>query len=166
MNLRLLITEECNRACAGCCNNDFDLKNLPIVNMFKGYAKIIITGGEPMLYPNRVKQVIKEIRYQNPTAKIIMYTAKSKRASSLVDMLELLDGITLTLHEQYDFFPFITLYNMINDRQLTYKMLRLNVFSNVDILPNIYEFKNWKIKDNIEWIKDCPLPINEVLMRL
>ena len=25
---------------------------------------------------------------------------------------------------------------------------------------------NWKIKDNIVWIKDCPVPTNEVLMRL
>ena len=80
MNLRLIITEECNRSCVGCCNNDFNLKNLPIVNMFKNYDKVIITGGEPMLYPDRVKQVISEVRLQNPEAKIIMCTAKSKKS--------------------------------------------------------------------------------------
>lgn len=166
MNLRLLIAEKCNRTCEGCCNNDFDLKNLPTTNNYKGYDKIIITGGEPRLYPELVKQVIFEVREQNPTAKIIMYTAKSKRASDLMDILELLDGITLTLHEQYDVFPFVNLYNLINHRQLGYKILRLNVFSNVDISPHLWKIKNWKIKSNIEWMKNCPVPTNEVLMRL
>jgi len=163
--LRLIITEDCNRSCPGCCNNDFNIQALPLCTSFENYDTIMLTGGEPMLYQNRIQYLIEIIRKQNPTCKIIMYTAKTKRQSDLAGILTLLDGITITLHEQYDVEPFKVFDELIDCSKFKQKSLRLNVFKNVNIngmiLNNI-----WTIKPNIEWIKDCPLPENEVLMRV
>ena len=43
------------------------------------------------------------------------------------------------------------------------KSLRLKVFKGVDVSG--IDLSLWDVKDNIEWIKDCPLPEDEVLMR-
>lgn len=73
--LRLLLFEKCNRNCKGCCNKQWDLSKLPIENDFTGYKLIILTGGEPLLEPDLVKNVIRMIRNKTD-AKIILYTAK------------------------------------------------------------------------------------------
>ena len=49
--LRLLLFEECNRSCPGCCNRDWDLQPLPVCYDLPPYRIILLTGGEPMLYP-------------------------------------------------------------------------------------------------------------------
>ena len=49
MKLRLLVTEECNRHCPGCCNNNWDLKSLSVCKSYRDYEQILITGGEPLL---------------------------------------------------------------------------------------------------------------------
>lgn len=162
-NLRLVIFEECNRSCEGCCNKDFNIPSYPQVESFAGYKKIILTGGEPMLKPELVVDTCKRIR-QETDAPIVMYTAKSKRVFDLISMLHILDGVTLTLHEPYDVKPFSELSTLMRDLNITGKTLRLNVFSNVDITD--VDTSGWSVKDNIEWIKDCPLPNSEVLMRL
>lgn len=43
--LRLLLHEECNRNCKGCCNKDWDLNALEIEDDFTDYDEILITGG-------------------------------------------------------------------------------------------------------------------------
>ena len=44
------------------------------------------------------------------------------------------------------------------------KSFRLNVFKGVDI-SKLNTF-GWKVKDEIEWIKNCSLPEDEVFMQL
>ena len=161
-NLRLLLFSECNRSCEGCCNNDWDLTSIDICKSFQGYDKIILTGGEPMLNPALVIDTAARIRKET-NSEIIMYTAKSKRALDLVAVLHILDGITLTLHEPYDVKPFIELNNILLKMGLE-KSLRLNVFAGIDISG--IDLSLWKVKEGIEWIKDCPLPETEVFMRL
>lgn len=162
--LRLVMFEQCNRSCEGCCNNDWDLNGLDVCDSFEGYDMIMLTGGEPMLKPDLVIETAERIR-QNSMAKIILYTAKSRRALDLIAVMHWLDGLTLTLHEQYDVEAFIQLNKLIQrSPSLFCKDLRLNVFSNVDIDGLNTRF--WQVKDGIEWIKDCPLPEGEVIQRL
>lgn len=59
--LRLLFTKDCNRDCPGCCNKDWDLDHLPVCADFKPYDLVMITGGEPMLYPERLLKLIRKI---------------------------------------------------------------------------------------------------------
>lgn len=164
--LRLLITDKCPRSCAGCCNKDWDLNALPICTDFSGYDEIMLTGGEPMLYPDLVNRVLYEIARVNPDALTIMYTARlssPKDTSNLYYMLHKLGGITVTLHEQSDVYAFalFNLYLATEDR--VKKSLRLNVFKGIE-LPSL-DLTGWQIKDNIVWLKDCPLPQDEVFMR-
>ncbi len=159
--LRLLLFDKCNRRCPKCCNKTFDTKNLPIVKSYKGYEEIILTGGEPMLYPGYVLNTILSIRNQNPTAKIIMYTAKTDDPFMLSIVLAKLDGITITIHDDNDVDSFLQ-FNA--GTRIVNKSLRLNIFKCIDFETRF--LNNWSIKENIEWLDDCPLPENEVFMRL
>jgi MoaA/NifB/PqqE/SkfB family radical SAM enzyme len=167
-DLRLLLFSDCNRRCKGCCNKDWDLDNLPICQSFQGYKTVMLTGGEPMLNPQLVKDTAGWIREENPDAKIIVYTAKSTPPEALIDVLSHVDGLTLTLHTQSDVRPFTALqerlYLLRKKGALANKSLRLNVFKGIDI-GKLYA-EGWVIKTGIEWIKNCPLPENEVFMRL
>jgi len=158
--LRLLLFEECNRNCSGCCNKDWDLKSLPVCMNYSPYEEIMLTGGEPMLRPGVIYQTIYNIR-KSSKAKIYLYTAKTDNKESLYNMLLYLDGLTITLHEQSDVKPFLEFNKLLVDSVIENKNLRLNVFEGVKL-----EYpKWWVVKDNIKWIKDSPLPKGEVLMR-
>ncbi len=166
--LRLLITKECNRNCAGCCNKDWDLDSLPIINSYKGFKLIMLTGGEPMLKPLGIVDVIGEIKEQNKEAKIILYTAKIDEIGKIVGLLCFLDGITITLHEQADVADFVAFYDFMimyeNQLSLKDKSLRLNVFAGIDMTG--VDTSGFIVKDNIEWIENCPLPEDEVFGRI
>jgi hypothetical protein len=157
--------EDCDRACVGCCNDDWDLKGLPVCNDFTPYDTVMLTGGEPMLDPKRVVSIASVIMFDS-NAKVIVYTARASAPDDLLLVLCHVHGITLTLHEQSDVDDFIT----FERRRIEYfpesndRSLRLNVFKGIDISAAPTE--HWQVKDNIEWIKDCPLPDGEVLMRL
>ncbi len=161
--LRLLLFEECNRNCNGCCNKDWDLSKLPIVESYRGYDEIILTGGEPMLHPMFVMTTIGQILLET-TAPIYLYTAKVDDIKETRKIIRYTDGVCVTLHEQRDVVPFIQLNKSLIESPILGKSFRLNIFRGINIeKENTYE---WKVKDNIEWIKDCPLPEGEVFMRL
>jgi hypothetical protein len=163
VKLRLLLFEECDRSCAGCCNLGFALEALDVCEDWDGYDEIILTGGEPMLRPDYVKGVIDAIRVQVDTP-IYMYTAKTSNPLAVLEILEMIQGITVTLHEQADVGDFCWLLACIKRADVRDKSLRLNVFSGVDVKG--LDLSGWKVKDNIEWIPDCPLPEDERFMRL
>ena len=120
-----------------------------------------------MLYPGLVSRIIQNIRLHNRMADLIMYTADCSQPTWLLDLLFRLDGLTVTLHEQSDILPFITFTKIVGESEvlarLPDKSLRVNIFDGID-LPSIPDI--WKVKSGIRWIKNCPLPPGEVLMRL
>jgi hypothetical protein len=168
-SLRLLLFSECNRNCDGCCNKDWDLDSLPVVNSFHGYDEIILTGGEPMLHPGFVIKTIEKIRKQSK-AKIYVYTAKIDSVLDIYNVVCWADGITVTLHDTNDVKNFIELNNFLLKMWIDgfiskhTQSFRLNVFEGVDISGE--DLSLWIVKSNIKWIKNCPLPENEVFMRL
>lgn len=163
MNLRLLLFKDCNRRCRGCCNKGFDLDNLPVIQDFTGYECIMLTGGEPMLKPEVIRQTVANIRKQT-NAPIIVYTAKYDDVTTILDILSVVDGLTVTLHVPKDLTVFQEFNNALERVDLTGKSLRLNVFNNVHLKGT--DVSKWKVKKGIKWIKDCPLPTNEKFMRL
>jgi len=158
--------KECQRTCPGCCNKDWELDKLPICNSFKGYEEIIITGGEPMMDTVKLMGLVYQIRDENPEAKIYVYTSDTRNIERLSYVVYNVDGLTLTLHEQSDITPFekfdALLYGAMETDEWPHKSLRLNVFKGIEHLK---PWCNWQIKKDIVWIKDCPLPKNEVFMR-
>lgn len=150
-NLNLLISEQCNRTCQGCCNKD--LENLPICTNFKDYNLIMLTGGEPMLFKREVVHVVEIIRQDNPMAKVVMCTAYRDNPVGLLHMLDILDGITITLHEQDDVASFLKLVALLKS---TGRLQRgFDKILKVNILAGVF------INQDIEgWIKNCPSPEN------
>ena len=170
--LRLLLWPDCGKSCPGCCNKDWDLKTLPIATNLIFYREIILTGGEPMLYPDLLQRVIGEIQATTHSPKIYLYTANTKEYDKLINIMSGINGVTVTLHDDEDVDDFIKLIkemkkiSEINPFWLDGKSLRLHIFKEVqiDILTE-FDLKNWVIKRDIEWIKNCPLPQDEIFMR-
>ena len=165
--LRLIITEQCDRECEGCCNKQFDVKSLPKCESFDDYDQIILTGGEPLLNPSRVIEIMNEIRIANPLAYIIVYTAKTDDHRGLAFVAKHADAMTVTLHEHMDAVQLMSF--AISLPHLFDGSFRMNVFKSVKLMDQTYtafEEIGWKVKKDIEWIEDCPLPENETLMRL
>ena len=168
--LRLLLWEECNRACAGCWNKQFDLANLPVCTDFSKYELIMLTGGEPMLYPDKVTNIIQEIRTQT-NAPIYIYTAKVNDLHEIYNLMFMVQGWTVTLHDDSDVMPFRRFAGFMDPYWYHVKKkpsLRVNIFKNVDVSDVLWKehfYEGWKIKSGIEWINPCSLPHNEVLMR-
>ena len=163
--LRLLLFEDCEKNCAGCCNKDWDLSKLPRIEKheYGQYDIVSITGGEPMLNPNKVIETAVDIGL-NSQAAIYLYTAKANPLSFLLGVLFYIDGICFTLHEQTDVPQFLVLNDELNYSRLDEKSMRLNIFKGIDIGKN--DISKWKVKRDIEWIENCPLPQDEVFMRL
>lgn len=161
--LRLLVTERCSRNCHNCCNKNWDLSKLPVEEDFSQYDMIMLTGGEPMLDVKILIDVIVHIKYETD-APIYVYTAMVNDTKSALRVLDWADGMTVTLHDQTDVEPFLIFHYAINAEGMKDKSLRLNIFRGVNI--NIESLTLWQIKNNIEWIEDCPLPKDEVFKRL
>lgn len=159
MKLRLLLWSECNRACPGCCNKQWNLDALPVCCDLTGFEEVILTGGEPMLNPSAIHRVVAQVPSHVP---VIVYTAKVDDLAEVLDLLTVVEGLTVTLHEQADVDPFLSL--LAATRTWRHKSLRLNVFRGVQ-LPSNFDPGAWRVKADIVWIENCPLPTDEVFMR-
>lgn len=162
--LRLLLFHDCNRNCEGCCNKGFDFSNIPVCDNFDDWDEVYFTGGEPMLKPELIKEVAAKFYYRT---KIYVYTAKIDNLDAVMDVLNVVGGLTVTLHEQSDVDNFIKLNDMLLPMYywMRGKSFRLNIFKEVS-LPEGINLEMWKVKDNMVWIKDCPVPSDEVFMTL
>jgi organic radical activating enzyme len=168
--LRLITTYDCPKNCPGCCNKQeqFNPVNIPVWDRgLDDYDMIILTGGEPLMYPYSTMNIIERIRFQKPEIKIILYTAKMNDIDMIENILGHIDGITITLHDQHDVDDFRRLnFRLLSRRrwiQDNNKTLRLNIFRGVSLL--LINPHPWKIKDDIVWIPDCPLPKHEVIRK-
>ena len=168
--LRLLFTETCNRKCPGCCNKDWELDKLEKVSHFD-YDEILITGGEPLLFPKQLVGYVNAIRTVSK-AKIYVYTALTvlnRTFKPLYDVIKSVDGITLTLHDQKDVDNLSHVLYSINNDKKTYeafkgKSLRLNIFKGID--TGMMNLTGWEVKRDMVWIENCPLPKDEEFRRV
>ena len=112
-----------------------------------------------MLHPEIILEAIEIITMQTK-APIYLYTALFADKIMLGKILKLIHGITVTLHAPEDIEPFLEFDRYYTGHEnLSY---RLNVFKEAG---KVICSPRWKIKDNITWIKNCPLPPGETLMR-
>ncbi len=177
-SVRLLLWADCERSCEGCCNKHFDLGALPVAtgSEIENADEILLTGGEPMLYPAAVLNIIRGLKEKAPNAKIILYTAELRKPLELFYLMCFLDGLTVTVHaepladsdaERF-LHDFIIPYGQ-SRLAGTGQSLRLNIFKGV-YFPIEKHSKlhavSWKIKRDIEWLTDCPLPPDEIFRRI
>ena len=166
---RVIITYDCNRNCIGCCNKNW--KHDKPIHLFsteqlKKFDQLIITGGEPLLNPKRLHELLRAFHlFPSGTYgfidNIVLYTADSLNLLHIFDdIAPYFSGLTLTLHEQEDVESFYILNDFLSQK-VTNISFRLNIFSNI-VFTSPIDLSIWKIK-YIDWIKDCPLLNNETL---
>jgi hypothetical protein len=160
--LRLFLFEDCNRDCIGCCYKDYNPDEFPVVESYVGYKMFLLTGGEPLLKPEIIKDTVTGIREQSDSP-VYCYTAMIHKPFRFRWTLNMVDGMTVTLHEQSDVADFERLCKQLKPHHIKNKSMRLNVFEGIEI-DNIPDC--WQVKRDMVWIKNCPLPEGEVLMRL
>ena len=165
MNLRLLLWPECNRSCEYCCNKQFNLAELPVAPDFRGYGQILLTGGEPLLYPEVLLDEIARIKRRNSMAFIYLYTAKTDDIAAFCAVLNEVHGVTLTIHEQGDVPDFQVLQAYLDNMYpvIKYKSMRLRIRNGINMRGCVSHY--WTV-DFWEPQEVCPVPTNEVFMRL
>ena len=156
---RLLFTNDCNRNCRGCCNKNWTGEPAREITLkeLRQYDEVYITGGEPMLYPDALKSLIKNIRTKRN--KIFLYTAQPYPKSEFLDILSLIDGCSVTIHNNKDAQNFVL--NGYHYMSFPNKSMRLNVFlgRNFKVTPD-WDFR---VKS---WIENAPLPDGEEFVKL
>jgi hypothetical protein len=165
--LRLIVTYICNRSCPGCCNKNYPGYLTPEVKGFD-YGTILITGGEPMLFPKQLFELTDVIRSMSD-ATLILYSAHSESILKHLDEVTMaFDGITLTLHEESDVRPYMRLNSELKQRDFLNMSLRLNIFKEANVDYNFTDTEIWKVKKGMVWLppEECPVPDDEELLRL
>lgn len=101
---RLLVTQRCVRNCPNCCNKYPKIMEhmRPIYNALdlQQYDILVLTGGEPLLYPDDVYHISWIYNYHrrplhNP---VYLYTTLYKPCLDAMLACGVLDGLTFTLH--------------------------------------------------------------------
>ena len=99
---RVLITEDCNRRCSGCCNTYSQIMSpaqyiYSLVNLPRELGEIMITGGEPMLYPEKTQRIARKLRGRYSSSKLYLYSALYH--DNLENIIPILDGFHYTIHK-------------------------------------------------------------------
>jgi organic radical activating enzyme len=167
---RLMITNDCFRGCTNCCNNNKTLmkKATELYSLYpmKNYEAICITGGEPLQQPQKVLKVIEVIKAINPKIKIYLYT--SMYSVEMINILDLVDGVTYSVHEMsrindvVNFNKFQILAGRFPDKSLRL-YLSPKLRFRIPVKPVV-----WKRIVSTPWdsLEDCKLPENETLFIL
>ncbi len=157
---RLITTYQCEKNCAGCCNKNWKYEPpTPIksVEELKGFDEVLVTGGEPLLFPGKLEYLLEDLVALDRPPRIIVYSTVPDY-TALYKLLYLVDGVTITLHDNGDVERFNGNYGLLSG------MCRVNVFYKDITVP--VKFVNKVSYKHVEWIKDYPLPPNEKLFRL
>jgi organic radical activating enzyme len=143
-------------------NQHFQLNDLPHETEFVNYDEVMLTGGEPLLFPELVIETAKKIRFQSK-AKIYLYTAKLDNWMAILSILYFVDGLTVTPHTAKDLEDFVKLNSIMFGMKFE-KSLKLNLFSdyNFNLKCNL---SLWYVK-NKKWLKKIHLPKDEVFRRI
>jgi len=168
--LRLLVTGQCPNKCPMCCNNRFELEKIPVVDRFD-YEQIMITGGEPLLFPDQTRILVSTLEDAAQICgyhpKIYIYTANFD-IEAFDCLCASVDGFVYTPHKKKDVDAFLELNEYIlNGLAISgHLSLRLNIFPEVEtFFPRDTDLSLWKVK-RMEWVKDCPVPEGEDFRRI
>jgi hypothetical protein len=166
---RVIITWDCLRSCALCVNKNLPVEPKPCkIKDLQGYDQILLTGGEPMLYPKETLDIIMKLRKQTPeeVQNIYLYTAMF--TSELRWLVWELNGIHYTVHppvKPEDLVGFRAFQQLIGEPEFKDKTFRLHIESQIDspieIIPSL-----WARLEVKPMLRNCPLPEGEELFEL
>lgn len=180
MKVRVLVTTACNRHCGNCCNNQGILSQAIQVNCIEqllGYKEIIITGGEPMLIPDKLFLLLDSLRNKKQyLGKIYLYTAlfNNDLRSVYRQIFQYINGIHFTLHYEAtdrevqelkllsETMPTLTrtlsAYHQYSNRlSIDNRLYSKFDFSNIN-------FSVWDVIRKLQWQDNCQVPNDEKLV--
>jgi organic radical activating enzyme len=172
MKARVIVTMACNRHCKNCCNKEevfMQHKVLNDVHDLLTYDEIIITGGEPMLIPDKITLFVRVLRRKlEYEGKIYIYTALFNKDlfSEYKYLFNFINGIHYTVHyESTD--------QEVMELKLLSQMLKHqhDISSRLAIDSRLYErydfsnidFSAWSVVRKLKWQINCKLPEDERL---
>ena len=172
---RVILWRACNRDCELCCNKAeagaiqgaIPIKSICDVT---GYDEVLLTGGEPMLNPDKVIGAATYARKFNPHAKIYLYTAWwYNDYDRMLEVLRAVDGVHYAVHgpsmydNDFDMLKWVQDHLFRNkDWDKSYRLhLDRDIASTVEITPCL-----WSRIDCKPWLVDCPLPPHEDLFEI
>ncbi len=165
MKARVLITKLCNRACPGCCNKlpwfESTCRSVSL-DEIRGYDEIMLTGGEPLLEPEKLIEVAWAVLGQNLRAKLYLYTALW--TDELPRITGLFDGIHFTLHAdpvQRDLDGFQHVQRLAGATPRLSWRCFIDDRVPLDLLTIHPEV--WDRFEHKPWLEDCPLPEDDLL---
>lgn len=172
---RIITTLYCKRKCLLCCNNNIDFSLIPKIKEKEinnlSIKNIVITGGEPILFPNKLFNVINK-QIDRKKFKIYLYASDiTETYNNLYNLFFTINGLTFTLYNQKDAYNFYKLYlevlkfqDIIQENKFS---LKLKIFKNdITYLSHLKFLENFWDIEYIKWTKFCPLPENENLFIL
>ena len=172
---RLITTFECPRQCPHCCNEYGRImaqaRRIPDASALRGFDIVCVTGGEPMLDPDRTLDIVRDIRRECPGAAVYLYTALA--TDRVPDILDAVDGLQFTLHEgatEEDAAGLGHIQGMLEGRAGSY---RLYVHPSAEPLARVrrelwsrVEVKPWLTEDELLAMQPGGLPPGETLFVL
>ena len=165
---RVIITYKCNRNCPGCCNTtNQDVREISSTKELAQYEEVVITGGEPFLYPNELLLFIRTLKRNNPKQKIYIYTARLD-IDAYTKVLNKVDGITVTLHAEATDDDIRDLKYM--SENLWGEDIDMRLFIDTRVYEK-YDFSNirmstWDVVRKLQWKDNCTPASNEDLLYL
>lgn len=99
--LRVVIDWRCNLSCWYCCNeqdsqrSQFGLTSLSVID-FSAYKNVCITGGEPFLFPDKIREVAALAHAAG--CYVIVYTNGILLSKERLDSAGPIDALTVGLH--------------------------------------------------------------------
>jgi hypothetical protein len=169
---RVLITKKCDRDCDGCCNKSSildSMKDITDLQILQEYQVIMITGGEPILVPEKLMDLLHWLdEHMEHTTPIYLYSARYDR-KIYEKIMSLINGLHFTLHAEAndeDIADLKALSLFLKGYGRHHQSLRLaidtRVYSRYD-LSNI-DLSAWSVVRKMTWLKDAPLPAGEELL--
>jgi organic radical activating enzyme len=149
-SLRLIVTQICNRACHYCANTKYDSFDTVEIDDLDDYGQLVLTGGEPMIIPHIVMEIVKRYHHEH---EIFMYTQIPAPAYHVI--FNFLSGVTVTLHDK------------LNLRTLAYyedfiQQYTGNCNWRLYLMPEMHDTEYnpdlWDVVRKIEILDECPCP--------
>ena len=110
--MHLMITDKCDRKCPLCCNNQYDINDIPVASNedFKNAETLYLTGGEPFAYedPCFIARIAKDM-FPN-IKKVRVYTNAFELWVFLITnekfKIHDIDGLTISIKTKHDLTAF------------------------------------------------------------
>ena len=167
---RVIVTFNCERKCVYCCNKYGRIMaqatRISDISSLRGFSTICVTGGEPLLSPEKTLSIIRDIREVCVGAPVYLYTARF--VENMSEILDAVDGIHFTLHDSTtanEVDHFNRLQDMLRGRTGSYRLyISPSITLPVTIVPNLWkrvEVKPWMSEQQLLDIQPGGLPVGE-----